>query len=125
MNALKKTDIQLNDFSSSLSSQTTEEFLSYINKSRDDVQSKLKNPADGQTDDGRKVIKDSDAKTDFVIENNTVSEVIFHLSRPADISALSKKGGSKINQHLFMVKNQEYTFSLNNADKTLTVTSKK
>ncbi|OIK21497.1 teichoic acids export ABC transporter ATP-binding subunit TagH [Bacillus amyloliquefaciens] len=125
VNALKKTDVQLNDFSSSLSSQTTEEFLSYINKSRDDVQSKLKNPADGQTDDGRKVIKDSDAKTDFVIENNTVSEVIFHLSRPADISALSKKGGSKINQHLFMVKNQEYTFSVNNADKTLTVTSKK
>ncbi|MED0770930.1 teichoic acids export ABC transporter ATP-binding subunit TagH [Bacillus siamensis] len=125
VNALKTTDVQLSDFSSSLSSETTEEFLAYINKSLDDVRSKLKNPADGQTDDGRKVLKVSDAKADFVIDNDTVSEVIFHLSRPADISALSKKGGSKINQNLFMLKNQKYTFSVNNADQTLTVTSKK
>ncbi|CUB25634.1 MULTISPECIES: teichoic acids export ABC transporter ATP-binding subunit TagH [Bacillus amyloliquefaciens group] len=125
VNALKKTDVQLNDFSGSLSSQTAEEFLSYLNKSRDAVESKLKNPAAGQTADGRNVLKTSDAKTDVVIDNDTVSEVVFHLSRPADISALSEKGGSKINQNLLMLKNQEYTFSVNNADKTLTVTSKK
>nr|MDH3078131.1 hypothetical protein [Bacillus velezensis] len=60
-----------------------------------------------------------------MIDNDTVSEVVFHLSRPADISALSEKGGKEINQNLLMLKNQEYTFSVNNADKTLTVTSKK
>lgn len=85
----------------------------------------MKNPAAGQTADGRNVLKTSDEKTDVVIDKDTVSEVVFHLSRPADIPALSEKGGSKINQNLLMLKNQEYTFSVNNADQTLTVTSKK
>ncbi|KXZ17167.1 teichoic acids export ABC transporter ATP-binding subunit TagH [Bacillus nakamurai] len=127
--SLKETDVKLSDFTSNLSGQNIaayEDFLSYLNKSQDDLKDKVSNLGTDQTDDGRKVMKVSDKKTDFVIENNTVSEVIFHLSRPVDMSALSEKGGSKAsNEHLNILKNEQYTFSVNNIEKTLAVTAEK
>ncbi|MCY8485365.1 teichoic acids export ABC transporter ATP-binding subunit TagH [Bacillus atrophaeus] len=129
LNDLKATSIKLSAFHPYLAQQTAashEYLLSFLNKSQESLKDKINDLKPGQTDDGRKVLKSSNKQADFVIENNIASEAIFHLTSPVDFSALSINDDNVLsnqNKNQFIFKNNQYTFSVDNDQKTMTVVS--